>query len=155
MYKSDQIEEYKMDLYYWNQLVFKEWNTSIIKSVKEFSEFNSLYDINKNTLTFESNFGFNSVNYCRLFPLKNHNHLSVGAGINYFVFGFWFASAESTFLIGKTRHFFEVGVEVYYPFDTDIPGSTIVGYRFQGYNGLILKANLHLIFPMFAIGYSF
>jgi hypothetical protein len=151
MYKSDQIEEYKMDLYYRNQLVFKEGSTSLIESVKEIDV---LIDSYRNTFTLESNLAFNSVNYCRLIPLKDHNRLSVGAGINYFAFGFWWASAESTILIGKTRHFFEAGVEVNYPFE-DIPGFTIVGYRFQGYNGLILKANLHLIFPMVAIGYSF
>ena len=152
MYKSDQIEEYKMDLYYRNQLVFKEGSTSLIKSVKEIDALINSY---RNTFTLESNIAFNSVNYCRLIPLEDNNRLSVGGGINYFAFGFWFLTAESTFLFGKNRHFFEAGVKVLYPFDHLLPVSTIVGYRFQGYNGLILKANMHLIFPMVAIGYSF
>uniref|UniRef100_UPI0032170B2C hypothetical protein n=1 Tax=uncultured Draconibacterium sp. TaxID=1573823 RepID=UPI0032170B2C len=150
-YNLDKITDYKTGFYRKEELLFIGDRPKLLNPEFEGNRFLSYH---RNTFTVESNIAFSSIRYCHLWPRQNNNWLSAGAGINYFAFGDWWASLESTFLIGKGKHYFEVGAELFLPME-DIPGATIVGYRFQGNNGLVLKANLHLIFPMFAIGFTF
>ena len=86
----------------------------------------------------------------------------MGAGINYFAFGDWFLTTESTLLLGGPKHFFETGIELYITDEAEIAVYPGIGYRFQGFRGFLFKANVAYqnfdepgIMPMIAIGYSF
>lgn len=115
--------------------------------------------------------GILSLNYSRRFGIRGV--VTLGCGL------VWIDTPgivlESTYLNGKTRHFLETGVSIFWLFDAEegetaefygqtmIGGAVRIGYRYQGFKGLLIRAAPQLIFfdgalallPALSLGYSF
>ncbi len=140
------------------QVVFKS-GTSIIKEIREPKE--SMFDLQRNSVYLESKRVFYSLIYERMFPLSDHLGLIFGGGYTLVLDilsgggAFGLLVGETSLLLGGPKHNFEPGVIIY------SGGGYMVriGYRFQGYKGLILRPSIDFInaFPLlsFSIGYSF
>ena len=117
-------------------------------------------DIQKNSVYV----GILSVNYSRMIP-GDRIGFTVAGGLSFVITAFDSKSvgllAETTLLIGGTKHFFEPGIMVYY--DPDVFGPMIrTGYRYQRPEGFLFRAALLFNFfdelgvlPAISIGYSF
>jgi len=161
------VSEYKRDAIFRKDFVFKT-GTSIIKSRKPDLP-TSIRDIQKNSIYI----GILSLNYARMVPAGDKVGISFGGGLYHFdatgVVG------ELSFLVGGVKHFFEPGIMGVYFFDSNLnhdnpeedpitsAASIRVGYRYQGPEGLLLRAAPNLIFTggdifvfgALSLGYSF
>ena len=88
----------------------------------------TIFDIQKNALSLETNIVLNAINYGRLIPLSKHTSINVGAGIS-FGFGILTMSFESAILMGGTKHFCEIGIESY----LGVKNDEINSLKAQGY----------------------
>jgi len=161
------VSEYKRDLIFKKEFVFKT-GTSIIEKSKPVIPA-SIRDIQKNSVYA----GILSINYARMFPAGDRVGISFGGGLYHFdatgVVG------EISVLVGGVKHFFEPGIMgVYFVVSNPSPdeqeedsyegaASIRMGYRYQGPGGLLLRAAPNFIFvpgdffvfPALSIGYSF
>jgi hypothetical protein len=164
------IEKEKVSEYKQNAIDKKLYNfksgTSIITSLKPAIPA-SMYHVRKNSVYI----GMLSINYARMIPLSQTSGITLGGGLIMF-YTQWGVVAESSVLLGDTRHFFEPGIMGFYFFvdrnipDTNAVGSAVslrIGYRYQATGGLLFRAAANLIFvdqdivlyPALSLGYSF
>ena len=163
--KKDQIIDFKKSALENESIIFKA-GTSYIESVKTDKPVNSIRDIRKNSIYAEAagNGILMSFNYDRIFAVGKSSGLvtRVGYGLLFKLF-----VGETSFLYGRTKHFFEAGVGC----STDFHHYLInfrSGYRYQGDKGLMLRAAPLLVYNKFsgddnpwsfwygvAVGYSF
>jgi len=157
------VSEYKRSAIEKKKYVFKA-GTSIIESPKPASPA-SIRDIQRNSVYV----GILTVNYSRMIP-GDRVGFTVAGGISFF----GGLLAETTILIGSTKHFFEPGFGAYCGFEIDYDegidynslmfGAVIrTGYRYQGPGGLLFRVAPLFgvldgdfgILPALSIGYSF
>lgn len=156
--KADVIE-FKRNVINRKQVVFKN-GTSIIKKIKEpVPQPTSIRDIQKNSVYV----GVLSVNYSRMIPVGDRVGFTVVGGFN-FAGGL---QAETTLLIGGTKHFFEPGFMAIYVmefYDSPLIFAMIrTGYRYQGPEGFLFRVapligfekDKFTFLPTITIGYSF
>ncbi|MEA3461941.1 MAG: hypothetical protein U9R49_08685 [Bacteroidota bacterium] len=161
------VSEYKHDAIIRKEFVFKT-GTSIIKSPKPAIPA-TVRDIQKNSVYI----GILSLNYARMIPAGDQVGITFGGGLYHFdATG---VVVESSVIVGGVKHFFESGIMGVYFFGSSIAmdeeeddpivgGVSIrIGYRYQGPEGLLLRAAPNFIFsdegfiffPALSIGYSF
>jgi len=125
------------------------------------------FQINRNSVSLETNLIFSALNYERLLPLKNRTGIIVASGV-YLLEGSLGFSLESDLLIGSTKHFFEIGLKSFMNQGKDdelfFKVYPELGYRFQGGKGFLFKTDVGLypfhpdpaaVLPSFSFGYSF
>ena len=156
------VSEYKRSAIDKKKYVFKA-GTSIIESPKPASPA-SIRDIQRNSVYV----GILTVNYSRMIP-GDRVGFTVAGGLSFIVGGLL---AETTILIGGTKHFFEPGFMAYFGFeidDSEIDTNALMfipairtGYRYQGPEGFLFRAAPLLgysdgiaLLPALSIGYSF
>lgn len=139
----------------------------------------SMFDVQRNSISLESNLFFNALNYERLFPLKKNTGIAVGSGIYYRIFGGSGFSVEANLVLGGTKHFLEIGLKHYLMEKNDeLTEDWILGkfgvfvnnsglyptlsYRYQAVKGFLFKTNLGvypldgpMVVPSLSFGYSF
>jgi hypothetical protein len=141
-------------------VVFKPGTSYIESPRQELAE--SIRDIQKNSVYLS----LSSVNYSIMIP-GDRVGFTVAGGFN-FILG---VQAETTVLIGRTKHFYEPGIMVYYGFlevyDEPVGGLIMIrtGYRYQGPKGFLFRVSpmlaididdlVFLPWPTASIGYSF
>ena len=161
------VSEYKQDVINKKLYNFKS-GTSIITSKKPALPA-SMHEVRKNSVYL----GILSINYARMFPLSQSAGLTLGAGL--INMDQWGILAESSVLLGGTRHFIEPGIMGFYFYvpsedrnnpDSDAVGGAFsfrIGYRYQGSWGLMFRVAANLVFadqdiflfPALSLGYSF
>ena len=156
------VSEYKRNAIDKKQFVFKS-GSLIIESPKPASPA-SIRDIQRNSVYV----GIFSLNYARLIP-GDRVGFTVAGGLSFF----GGLLAETTILIGGTKHFFEPGFMAYLGFgreDWEIDYNSLMfipvirtGYRYQGPEGFLFRVAPLFgvsdgdfgIIPALSIGYSF
>jgi len=132
--------------------------TSYIKSPKQGYAV-TIQDIQKNSVYV----GILTINYSKMIP-GDRMGFTVAGGLSFVMTAFGEEVgllAETTLLIGSTKHFFEPGFMAYY--DSHVFGPMIrTGYRYQGSEGFLFRAGLLFnyldefgVLPAISIGYSF
>ena len=158
------VSEYKRSAIDRKKYVFKA-GTSIIESPKTASPA-SIRDIQRNSVYV----GILTVNYSRMIP-GDRVGFTVAGGISFIAGGLL---AETTILIGGTKHFFEPGFGAYCGFEIDYDegidynslmfmAAIRTGYRYQGPEGFLFRVAPLFgvsdgdfgILPALSIGYSF
>ena len=162
-----EVLEYKQDIIDRRKYLYDPGSSIIDSSKPAIPE--SLYHVRKNSFYI----GMLSINYARMIPLSQTIGITLGGGL--INFDQWGIVAESSVLLGGTRHFFEPGIMGFYFFvpsedrnnpDSDAVGSAVsirVGYRYQAACGILFRAAANLIFvdqdiilfPALSLGYSF
>jgi len=136
---------------------------SIEKLKNDSIAFSDKTGFRKNQIYFESDMMIFSFNYERIKPLKKNNILAYSIGAGYF----WeepIISGKLTYSMGGSRHFFETGIVTYY-YTKGLLGGVIIGYRYHGSKGWILRGPIMItnnpdegpvwFWMGFSIGYSF
>ena len=158
----NEVAEYKYDAIDSKLCVFKP-GTSNIQSLKQ-EPAASIWDIQRNSVYV----GIITVNYSRMIP-GDRVVFTVAGGLSFIVGGLL---AETTILIGGTKHFFEPGFMAYLGFgidDSEIDYNSLMfmpairtGYRYQGPEGFLFRAaplfgcmDGFSVLPAISIGYSF
>lgn len=145
--KAD-VSEYKRNAINRKLFVFKS-GTSYIESPRQDLPRNSVYA------------GIASINYSRMIPGERVS-VTFAGGLS-FVDGVGIL-AETTLLLGGTKHFFEPGIITYLDTSSVLP-LVRIGYRYQGPKGFLFRAAPlftylssdygFIVVPAISIGYSF
>ena len=125
--------------------------------IKPYDKIIQDFDAGKNTIYLEMDvFFLTTVNYERRFSLSERTDLALSAG-----FGNCFNS-KLFFLLGGPYQHFEIGVTALMPFYDEVFYGLLLGYRFQGKNGFLVRGPLMFfydeeLFPLtgFSLGFSF
>ncbi|MFC1535921.1 hypothetical protein ACFL4H_00975 [Candidatus Neomarinimicrobiota bacterium] len=134
-----------------NNFVYAQQTHNPINYKENFTRTNSLY---------AEVYGFIlSINYGKALEYKPQKFFTLNGGLTYFdnliILG------ESTLLLGKNVHFIEPGIGfiVWSDEKTELDYTLRLGCRYQGKQGLLLKAGLSQvdggIAPTIGVGYSF
>jgi hypothetical protein len=150
------VVEYKRNVISKKTVAFKP-GTSYITQEPEAA--NSIKDIQRNSVYV----GILSLSYSRLIP-GDRIGFTLSGGLSFvptlFDDGIGIM-AETTVLIGGTKHFFEPGIMAYFD-DENIAPLIRTSYRYQGPEGFLFRAGLLFNFmdgfgagPALSLGYSF
>lgn len=119
--------------------------------------------LRRNSVYFEDNMMLVfTLNYERIIPFKNNNLLSFSLGAG----AYWESAVVSgrvSYALGGIKHYFETGVVSFY--QGEFIGGALLGYRFQGPKGLLIRVPLSITNNLeedpvwfwfgFSIGFSF
>ena len=145
-------------------IVFRS-GTSIIEELRVPKE--SMFDLQRNSICLETSGFIISGIYQRMFPLDDHLGIILGAGFSGIldilqgsgIYGN--PVIEPSVVLGGPKHSFESGLVIYLLYESWDAWYTLrIGYRFQGYKGLLLRPAIVLfgenvrIYSLSA-GYSF
>jgi len=109
----------------------------------------SMWEIRKNSLVIANDFLFSiTLSYERLIPvhdavgivLRGGTGISGESGEELVIMG------QGSMLIGQRKHFFETGVGYYQTLNYSPSFFPLIGYRYMGFKGLIIKAQLRVSF---------
>jgi hypothetical protein len=153
----NEVIEYKHNAIDMKSFVFKPGSSTIQSPKKEPAA--SMRDVQKNSVYV----GILTIYYSRMIP-GDRVGFTVSGGLSFVALGFSDEiglMAETTLLLGGTKHFFEPGIMLYYDFE--LFGPTIrTGYRYQGPDGFLFRAGLLFhylddfgVLPVISVGYSF
>ena len=152
---SNDVIEYKRNAIDKRAVAFKPGTSYIITKQEPVS----IREMQKNSVYA----GILSVSYARMIPLDRIG-FTVSLGLNFVPTAFDDGigiMAETTVLVGGTKHFFEPGIMLFYHPDVSSP-ILRTSYRYQHPEGFLLRAGILFSFldgfgaaPTLSLGYSF